>query len=68
MASNPNQDELLLGVGAWVTTTAVDDSKMEEELDEMAEYSGAKKKHDKKNGKGHKSHRKGDKKGKSSKA
>lgn len=68
MATNPNQDDALLGVGAWVTTTDVDDGKMSEELDEMAKLSGGSKKHSKKKEKSSKSHQKSDKKGKSPKA
>ncbi|KAK7960454.1 hypothetical protein PG996_011102 [Apiospora saccharicola] len=68
MATNPSQDELLLGVGSWAATTNVDYNKMNEELDEMAKSPSASKKHGKQKGRGSKSHRKGDKKGNSSKA
>ncbi|KAK7909234.1 hypothetical protein PG985_015112 [Apiospora marii] len=68
MATNPSQDALLLGVGAWVTTTNIDHNKMNEELDETAKSSGTSKKHGKKKGDSANSHRTGDKKGKSSKA
>ncbi|KAK8022692.1 hypothetical protein PG993_013459 [Apiospora rasikravindrae] len=62
MATNPSQEELLFGTGAWVTTTNVDSTRMNEELDEMAKAPAARQKHDKKKGNKSESHHERDKK------